>query len=134
MEQFLNKLKQTELSYKDWVIDLDVLEASRKFRAEYADHPQYRALQNWLSYSDEDHQYHHIIYFTPRDPGESEPQMWTGPFERDPSSPNFRMPVECEHYYATPSTEKTYDALQRVVIAALGSGANGKSLLEWILS
>jgi hypothetical protein len=114
ISKFLMALKDRNFRYKDrYLVQVGILERSADFRSKYIDHPERHQLHDWMTYKYVDRV--HVIYFIKR----SQTVSWLGG-NPDPSSPDFRPPVGCgDDFYVSPDTERTYDAMQRVAIAAL---------------
>lgn len=112
--KFLAALKERDFRYKDRLLDhVAVLERSADFRSKYVDHPEQHQLHDWMTYCPEEKAY--IIYFIRK----SGALIYrAGP--TDPFHPGFQPPVDCgDDFYVSPDPERTYSAMQKVVIAAL---------------
>jgi hypothetical protein len=98
--------------------DVTILRQSTLYRAEYIDHPQQRQPHTWATYDYFGKEY--LLYYgpfdKPRDPATI--PDWEES-SQDPEHPKFRPPLDVPDWYIAPRVDKTYDALQRVVIAAL---------------
>jgi hypothetical protein len=114
ISKFLAALKERKFRYKDRLLDqVAILEKSSDFRSKYIDHPDQHQLHNWMT-----HFYlnkYHVVYFlTGGDPAD----IHAG--DPDPDSPDFHPPIGgLLGFYVSPDLDRTYDAMQRVVMAAL---------------
>jgi hypothetical protein len=119
-------LKRLENDFKDepqLIQDLATLGDSREFRSKYVDHVATSTLLNWTTYGWEGRRYH--ILYSDLQPGEV-PSPRPQPWDPDPRSPNFWPPIECGEFKVAPDEIATYEALQRVVIAAIQRAAHVK--------
>jgi len=114
ISKFLDALKERDFRYKDRLLDqVTVLEKSADFRSKYVDHPEQHQLHDWMTMVYLGN--YRVIYFIKRDD-----TVVYRPGSSDPDSPDFRPPLGgVEEFYVSPDLDRTYDAVQRVIMGAL---------------
>jgi hypothetical protein len=114
---FLDNLEERNFRYKSARLDdLNIVRRSADYRSKYVDHPESSQLHDWYTVNYNGRIY--VVFFIPESLEKGERLPMTD-IDDDPESPTFRPCISAEDYYVAPSVDKTYDALQRVVIHAL---------------
>jgi hypothetical protein len=102
--------------------DIEQLLGSTEYRSSWVDHLDRNPPYDWLTLTPEVESVRsYIVFFRRRGPGDIEIRN-DSLLQRSllsPFHPDFHPPFECESFKVAPDVDATYDALQRVVMAAL---------------